>query len=59
MTKTHLFLLHCDKLLSLTNTTDDIFTLLDGAGSEHHTAEASRLRGFWGVSVNRTNHVLR
>lgn len=42
----------------LTNTTDNLFTLLGGACPECNTAEASRLRGVWGVSVNRANHML-
>lgn len=42
----------------LTNATDYFFTFLDGAGSQNHTAEACRQRGFWGVSANRTNHKL-
>lgn len=37
----------------LTDATNDLFTLLDGAGSEHHAAEACWRRGFWGVSVKR------
>lgn len=45
-------------LKKVTYSTDDLFTLLDGTGSEHHTAEPCWRRGFWGVSVKRANRLL-
>lgn len=42
--------------LYLTDATDYVFTFLDGAGPQNHTAESCRQGGFWGVSANRTNH---
>lgn len=45
--------------LCLTYTAHDVLTLSDGAGSEHHAAEAGGVRCFWGVSVEEANHMLR
>lgn len=43
------------KLDRLTYSTNDLFTLSDARGFEHHTAEPCWRRGFWGVSVVRAN----
>lgn len=42
----------------LTYSTNDLLTLSDALGFEHHTTEACWRRGFWGVSVERANGLL-
>lgn len=46
------------ELVRLTYSTNNLLTLPDARGFEHHTTEACCRRGFWGVSVERANDLL-